>query len=121
MSRGTNSWMRPKTIYKMLQETSAMSKPERFSKILKACVADSKGRGHTQEQISSFLGKSYPQQQYLENCLQAVKSVDTKSISGKILAEGKKDGLFIGEAIRVARIAAIKSVQYDWKNKEKLL
>ena len=121
MSRGTNSWMRPKTIYKLLQETNAMSKPERFSKILKACVADSKGRGHTQEQINSFLNKPYPQQQYLEDCLQAVKSVDTKSISGKILAEGKKDGLFIGEAIRVARIAAIKSVQYDWKNKEKLL
>lgn len=95
---------------KLFEETSALTKPERFSKILKACMADSRGR------IGVSSRDEYRQLPYLEECLQAVKSVDTKSISAKMVAENKK-GTLIGEAIRVARIDAIRGVQNKWKKK----
>lgn len=61
-----------------------------------------------------FLNKPYPQRQYLEECLNAVKDVDTKRISAKLLDEGKQ-GKVIGEAIRIARIDAIRGVKNKWK------
>lgn len=123
LGRGSNSMCRPKSIMKMFEETSALSKPERFKKMLKACESDSNGRGllssmtdnpkHTREY---FRSKDYPQRIYLEECLDVVLSVDTKAISGKMLKEGK-EGKLIGEAIRVARINAIRSVQNNWRYK----
>lgn len=110
LGRNSNQMARPKSIMKLFEETSALTKPERFSKILKACMADSRGR------IGVSSRDEYRQLPYLEECLQAVKSVDTKSISAKMVAENKK-GTLIGEAIRVARIDAIRGVQNKWKKK----
>jgi len=118
MSRGSNDWMRPKSIYKLFESTSALTKPERFEKILKACIADARGRGATPEQIRAFEAKPYPQAEYLRECLQAVIALDTKAISSELLAKGKK-GCMIGEQIRVARIDAIRTVTNKWKLKEK--
>ncbi len=115
MGRGSNGWTTPKSIMKLFQETNALSKPERFDKILKACMADARGRGGTPEQVLEFESKEYPQYLYLTDCLDAAKAVDTKAISLPILQEGKKDGVFIGEQIRVARITAIRGVQNQWK------
>lgn len=56
------------------------------------------------------INKPYPQKDYLWNCLVAVKQVDTKEISAKLLSEGKS-GVFIGEAIRIAKIDAIRGVK----------
>ena len=42
----------------------------------------------------------------------AAKRVDTKEISMKML-ENEKSGIAIGEAIRVARIDAIRQVKLD--------
>lgn len=119
MGRSSNSWMRPKSIQKLFEDTRALQKPERFLKILKACEADSKGRGlptHDDYKFTRgyFLNKPYPQKDYLKECLYAVKDVDTKAISSKMLSEGKT-GEVIGLEIRAAKIAAIREVQKLWK------
>lgn len=117
--RNNQGWTRPKSIMNLLQETNAFGKPERFEKILKACMADARGRGGNSVEITQFSEKPYPQYEYLMDCLNAAYSVDTKAISAKILTEGKKDGKFIGEQIRVARIDAIRSIQRKWKEQMK--
>lgn len=110
LGRDANKWSRPKSIMKMFEQTSALSKPERFKKMLKVCEADNFGR------ISDTPKESYPQRQYLEECLDAVLSLDTKSISASMLEQGKS-GVMIGESIRVTRIDAIRGVQNLWKQK----
>lgn len=100
--------MNPNKIMKLFERTRAESKYERFIKFLKACESDAKGRG------GDFPNRVYMQPDYLKECLDAVKSVDTKSISAKMASEGKS-GLLIGEAIRVAKIDAIRGVKNKWK------
>lgn len=100
--------MNPNKIMKLFERTKAESKYERFMKFLKACESDAKGRG------GDFPNRIYKQPDYLKECLDAVKSVDTKSISAKMISEGKS-GLLIGEAIRVAKIDAIRGVKNKWK------
>lgn len=109
LGRDLNKWSRPKSIMKIFEQTSALSKPERFKKMLKVCESDNFGR------ISDTPKDSYPQKQYLEECLEAVLNLDTKDISAKMLEEGK-NGLAIGEQIRVARINEIRKVKIKWEN-----
>jgi|TARA_A100001391_G_scaffold132462_1_gene91553 tRNA nucleotidyltransferase (CCA-adding enzyme) len=123
MGRSSNSWMRPKSIQKLFEETGAYRNPERFIKILKACEADSKGRGlpeHENHKFTReyFLNKPYHQREYLEDCLDAVISLDTKEISSKLIENGKC-GKVIGLEIRAARINEIRKVQKLWKEKMK--
>lgn len=101
--------MRPEKIMKLFEETNALAKSERFDKMLKACVADARGR------TEKFRHVEYPQCDYLLSCLKAVKELDTKSISAKMLAEGKQ-GKSIGHAIRKARVDAITEEKRKWKN-----
>lgn len=108
LGRGNNKASRPKSIMKMFEETSAMTKPERFKKMLKACEADAKGR------IGISANDDYVQRQYLEECLEAVINLNTKSISKELLDKGV-EGVKIGEAIRVARIGAIRGVFNKWR------
>lgn len=114
LGRNNQAMTRPKSIMKLFEETSALSKPERFLKMLKVCESDARGRGKTLEQIKEFENKPYPQRQYLSDCLNAVIHTETKSISTRMLSEGKR-GVLIGEAIRVARIQVIREVQNQWK------
>lgn len=100
--------MNPNKIMKLFERTKAESKYERFMKFLKACESDAKGRG------GDFPNRVYNQPDYLKECLDAIKLVDTKSISAKMVSEGKT-GLLIGEAIRVAKIDAIRGVKNKWK------
>ena len=65
--------MNPNKIMKLFERTKAESKYERFIKFLKACESDAKGRG------GDFPNRIYKQQEYLKECLDAVKCVDTKS------------------------------------------
>lgn len=122
LGRSTNKGMRPKSIMKMFEQTKALVKTERFEKILKVCEADAKGRGvEVHEDYTKtkeyFLRKDYPQRQYLSECLEAAKSVNTKEISTRMLTEGKS-GIMIGEQIRVERINAIRGVYNLWKNQQ---
>jgi tRNA nucleotidyltransferase (CCA-adding enzyme) len=114
LGRGSNKGMRPKSIYKLFQKTSALTKPLRFEKMLKACRSDAAGRGANEEQIKEFEDKPYFQKEFLLECLQAASMVDTKEVSIPAMEKGKS-GLEIGEAIRIARISAIRGVQNRWK------
>lgn len=96
LGRGTNKGLKPKTIMKLFEATKAIQKPARFLKFLEVCEADANGRGFKCE---------YPQKEYLFDCLQAAQAVDTKAISASM-----EQGKAIGEAIRVARIEAIRNV-----------
>ena len=124
LGRGANKGMSPKSIMNLFEKTKAEVKFDRFEKILKCCVADSKGRGLSESEDYTltkdyFLNKAYHQAEYLSECLKAVKSVDTKVISGKLLANGKS-GQTIGLEIRAAKIYAIRGVYNKWKGKELL-
>jgi tRNA nucleotidyltransferase (CCA-adding enzyme) len=116
MSRGTNDWMKPKSIMKLFEDTGAMKKPDRFLKMLKACEADAKGRGASAEQIAEFESKPYLQRSYLEDCLSGVLNYNSKPLSKKMLAEGKT-GVIIGQTIRQEKIKLIREVQKQWKEK----
>lgn len=114
MGRSTNDWMRQKSIMKLFEDTGALRNPSIFSKMLMCCEADADGSGS--EQILEFENKPYPQRQYLQECLDAVVGMETKSISTKMLAENKS-GVMIGEVIRQERIKLIRGVCQKWKQK----
>jgi tRNA nucleotidyltransferase (CCA-adding enzyme) len=122
MGRSAQGWTRPKSIMALFEKTGALSHTERFKKVLKACAADAKGRGKEWHEDKTktkeyYLNKPYHQRPYLEECLKAVLELDTKSISSKLISEGR-EGKFIGEQIRVTRIDAIRQVQRKWKEKQ---
>ena len=124
--RNGQGWTTPKSIMNMFQYTNALNKTDRFEQMLLACTADARGRGLPTSLCSDAMDKSmcyyrtkaYNQKAYLMECLYHVSQVDTKSISTKLLTEGKT-GIMIGERIRVSRIDAIRQVQRKWKLKEK--
>lgn len=100
--------MKAKSIMKLFEKTSALTKRDRFNKFLQACEADKKGRG------DPVCHQSYTQPYFLGECLCAVLKVNTKQISQQMLTQGKS-GSIIGEAIRVARINAIRDVINKWR------
>lgn len=128
LPRNTNKGMRPKSIMSLFEATGALKKPERFKKMLMSCQSDAAGRGvdvgdnipyeHTKE---FFLSKDYPQRRYLEECLEAVLSEETKlackEISTKLLSEGKQ-GVTIGLEIRSQKIKAIRQIYNKWSDYE---
>jgi len=105
--RGGQSSVKPKTIMKLFDATNALNRTDEFVAFVRACEADAKGRGEP------VCHEPYPQSQYILDCLQAAKAVDTKVIS-KPMVEAGKQGTAIGEAIRVARIAAIRQVAQEY-------
>lgn len=116
LGRGANGRMKPKSIMKLFEETKAIQKPDRFKMFLQACISDAKGRGGSPEQILEFENKPYKQAEYMLECLEAVRSMDTKSISLSAKEKGI-DGVKIGEMIRSARINEIRQVQKKWEDK----
>ena len=112
MGRDKNNWSKPKSIMSIFEDSGALRNPERFEKVLKACESDAKGR------IGLSANDYYYQREYLEDCLNAVISLDTKEISSKLIENGKC-GKVIGLEIRAARINEIRKVQKRWKEKMK--
>lgn len=108
-----------KKVFKVLEVTDAIRNPKRFEEFLKACEADARGR-------LGFEDREYPQREFMLTCLKAAQDLDTQAIAKDIKenrkrkneerrAEGKEDdqrplGSIIGEAIRCARISAVKNV-----------
>lgn len=110
LGRDQNNWSRPKSVMSIFEQSGAERNVERFLKVLKTCESDAKGR------IGLSAKDEYLQRLYLEECLYAVTSLDKKSISRKLLENGKS-GEIIGLEIRAAKISAIRKVQNEWKNK----
>lgn len=91
--------LNPSTIVDFLEQTDAFRRPERFQKFILACQADARGRLGMEE-------KPYLQKEYLLQVLAAAQGVDIKPLLEKNLEPTK-----LKEAIRQARIEAIKAVK----------
>jgi len=87
--------LRPETIIKLFQSADAWRRPERFSQLLQACMADAHGRtGHEQD--------AYPQADYLLQLLAEARSVNAGEI-----AQQCADANLIAEKVKEARTYAV--------------
>jgi tRNA nucleotidyltransferase (CCA-adding enzyme) len=89
------SELQDKTLVKVLEKTDAFRRPQRFSQFLVACEADARGR-------TRFEDREYPQAELMQRAYAAAAAVDSASIAKQ------HEGSEIPEAIRRARIAAVK-------------
>jgi tRNA nucleotidyltransferase (CCA-adding enzyme) len=90
--------MTPRTIVNLFMRCDAFRRPARFVEMLNACIADHYGRsGDRKIYMSSVLAKVY---------LEAAQSVDTGKIAASVSIPSD-----IGEAIRIARIMAVKQAK----------
>lgn len=90
--------LRPATVLRLLSGLDAIRRPRRFERFLTACLADARGR-------TGFEDCEYPQNEYLEHILAAVKKVD----AGKLVLE--QPDANAGELIARGRIDAIREAQ----------
>ena len=86
------------TVLKVLEKTDAFRRPERFEKFLLACEADARGRAGLED-------RDYPQAGAMRAAFAAAAAVDAGAIAER------SDAQRIPEAIRKARIAAIREVR----------
>ncbi|WP_373976452.1 multifunctional CCA addition/repair protein [Chitinibacter sp. SCUT-21] len=91
----TAQQLRPETVLKLFIRCDAFRRPERFSQMLDACVADARGR-------YQFEHCEYPQASYLLRLLAAANAVNAGEI-----AQQCADKKLIPQAVEQARIAAI--------------
>ncbi len=88
--------LRPQTLLKILLRADCLRKPERFQKMLDACLADVRGR-------TGFEDRDYPQADYLARLAACLRETDLSPLQQRGL-EGKA----LGDAIRQARLRVIK-------------
>ncbi|ASP40787.1 multifunctional CCA tRNA nucleotidyl transferase/2'3'-cyclic phosphodiesterase/2'nucleotidase/phosphatase [Bacterioplanes sanyensis] len=88
--------LRPETLLKLLQQTDAWRRPERFKEFLLACECDARGR-------TGFEQCEYPQRPYCEQALAVAQTVDAKDV----ITPGMQ-GAEIGQALQQARLQALK-------------
>lgn len=89
--------LRPTTILKMLEGLDAFRRPERLPEFVDACKADARGR-------TGFEDDQYEQADRLTRAFAAASAVNARDVGAPGL-----EGEALGDAIRVARIAAIRS------------
>lgn len=97
---------KPRSVMKIFEAAGNVASQKTCIKVTAladACFCDAKGRGPKKAM------QEYPQGHLLLDAFRAVSQLDTKSISSAMLEKGKS-GVDIGEAIRVARIDAIRNV-----------
>lgn len=97
---------KPRSVMKIFEAAGNVTSQKTCIKVTAladACFCDAKGRGPKKAMLE------YPQGHLLLDAFRAVSQLDTKSISSAMLEKGKS-GVDIGEAIRVARIDAIRNV-----------
>ena len=107
---GRSQEIRPATLQDMLERNDAFRKPQRFLDMLKAAECDCFGR-------AGLENIQFPQRAYLARVLAAAQAVDAGAIAQQVLLkanaespDNKPPAQKIAEAIRTARIAAIRAV-----------
>lgn len=98
-----------RSVMKLLEESGSLKRHSRAVDLANACSMDAAGRG----KASGWLAP-YPQGDMLLAAQAAATMADVKPISARMVAEGKP-GPQIGEAIRVARIDAIRKCLKEMK------
>lgn len=91
--------LRPATVLETLEALDAFRRPERFEGFLLACAADARGRAGRADD-------GYPQADYLRACRAAAAAVPVAP-----LAQRGLKGPRLGEALRAARLEAIRAVE----------
>jgi tRNA nucleotidyltransferase (CCA-adding enzyme) len=91
--------LRPATILKIFEALDAFRRPDRLADFLAACEADARGRKGLEEE-------DYPQANRMRAALEAAAEVTAEPFLDQGLAQEA-----LGEAIRRARIKAIKSIR----------
>lgn len=86
----------PPELLNLLEKTDALRRPQRFERILLACLADYRGR-------PGYETRPFPQADYLRKALAMVQDVDAGAI-----ALGLADKTHIPEAVRSARLSALQ-------------
>jgi tRNA nucleotidyltransferase (CCA-adding enzyme) len=98
----------PKTIHQiMIKSFDAVKQPQRFVQFLDACQCDAQGRGE------DFVNKPYPQKALWMYLLNGLSEFDTKQVVQQAIAAGKQ-GVELGEAVRIAQIAKIKQLMLEY-------
>jgi tRNA nucleotidyltransferase (CCA-adding enzyme) len=90
--------LRDDTLMETLEAIDAFRRPERVEGFVRACEADARGR-------TGYEGRPYPQADIFRQAYHAARTVDTAAI-----ASGR-NGPQVGEAIRLARIDAIRQAR----------
>lgn len=106
LPRGNSKGAKAKSVMKIFEKAGSLLSSKTCDKVFAladACFCDAKGRGPEKEK------KHYVQGDILLDAFEAARSVDSKAISSDMLEKGRQ-GVEIGEAVRVARISAIRSV-----------
>ena len=91
--------LKPATILKLLENTDAFRRPERFAEFLLACEADARGRTGLED-------RDYPQARLLARARDAAAAVEPQ----QFLTRGLR-GAQLGEALRQARLDAIAAAR----------
>lgn len=86
---------------RLLERCDAWRRPARFAELLLACECDARGRLGLED-------RDYPQRARLTADLQATLGVDLAATSAAAIARGAR-GPAIGDAVRLARLQALRS------------
>ncbi len=87
---------------RLLERCDALRRPARFAEMLLACECDARGRLGLEH-------RDYPQRDRLLRALAMARAVDTQTLAERMVAQGRP-GPQIGEAVRAARIDALRDV-----------
>jgi tRNA nucleotidyltransferase (CCA-adding enzyme) len=104
---------KPNKVMKLLERTGSLKNNRRAIDFANSCSMDQAGRGLPQN-----WSEPYPQADIFLACQAAVVTLDVKPISARLLERGVQ-GVWIGEAIRVERIDAIRKVLREMKEMRK--
>lgn len=97
----TAEQLRPETVLALLMRCDALRRPERFTQMLDACLADARGR-------YQFENCDYPQHAYLLNMRAVAAAVDAGAIAAQ--CSNPKE---IASAVAEARVAAIARLRQE--------
>jgi tRNA nucleotidyltransferase (CCA-adding enzyme) len=100
----TAEQLRPDTVMALLTRCDALRRPERFTQMLDACLADARGR-------YQFENCDYPQHAYLLNMREAAAAVDAGAIAAQC-ANPKE----IASKVADARVNAIALAKKAWQS-----
>ncbi len=94
--------LKPATIARLLEATRAYKDPAFLNDFCLACQADSLGR-------AGWQSKPYPQSMQLQMLATAARQINSKDL----LAQGYNPGPALGEALKAARVRAIKRAKKE--------
>jgi len=118
---GRSQEMRPATLQDMLERNDAFRKPQRFLEMLQAAECDCFGR-------AGLDNIQFPQRAFLARVLAAAQAVDAGAVAQQVLlkttaesSDAKPPAQKIAEAIRIARIDAIRELTNSSPSDEALM